>query len=524
MKTQRGALMIELVTVLSFCAFFFFYGLGSFGLVGADEPRYAQIAREMLARHDWVTPILNGVPWLEKPVLYYWGAMVSYSVFGAIDWAARVPTAFFATMMVVGTYGFMRRFRPGSQLDAALVMTSLAGVIGFSRAASTDMPLTAMFTIGMLAWFAWHTTEQKRFLAAFYVFMALAALAKGPVAPFLAALIIVVFAAARREWKLILRTLWVPGILLFLLVGLPWFVLVQRANPQFVHIFIFEHNLARFGTNMFRHSQPFWYYVPVLAAGLLPWLVFIIAAFVRAVRESIRERSSFELFFLLWAVLPVVFFSTSQSKLPGYILPAVPPFAILVADRLYRRTDEGNEPAFWTSALHAFVVSGVLGGALLCVYFILGMRPTGTAIGIAVVAGIVCFISMMAAIYGKGLRTLRIATLIPVLLGMAFVIKFATPSIDAKQSQRPVQRALAEINAPACAVYGTSRVVEYGLNFYRSQPIADYGRGEIPSGSHVVVTPANFRDRVQLMVPGRTVTEAGTYEPQRLAFYLIGPK
>src|SRR4051812_13607080 len=133
MQTQRGAWMIELVTLLAFCAFFFFYGLGNFGLLGADEPRYAQIAREMLARHDWVTPVLNGVPWLEKPVLYYWGAMISYSVFGVSDWAARVPTAFMATMMVVVTYGFMRRFRPESQLDAALVLTSLAGVIGFAR-------------------------------------------------------------------------------------------------------------------------------------------------------------------------------------------------------------------------------------------------------------------------------------------------------------------------------------------------------------------------------------------------------
>src|SRR3954451_1066120 len=107
MLNTRSRAAIEVVTVAGFCAFLFLYGLGSFGLVGADEPRYAQIAREMLARHNWVTPVLNGVAWLEKPILYYWGAMISYSVFGVSDWAARVPTAFMTTMMVFAIYAFM---------------------------------------------------------------------------------------------------------------------------------------------------------------------------------------------------------------------------------------------------------------------------------------------------------------------------------------------------------------------------------------------------------------------------------
>src|SRR6185369_3480619 len=103
----RKSTATDLVTLAGFCAFLFFYGLGSFGLVGADEPRYAQIAREMFARHDWVTPVLNGTAWLEKPVLYYWGAIVSYSIFGVHDWAARIPTAVMTTFMVFAVYIFM---------------------------------------------------------------------------------------------------------------------------------------------------------------------------------------------------------------------------------------------------------------------------------------------------------------------------------------------------------------------------------------------------------------------------------
>src|ERR1044071_9386618 len=104
MSRSAKLLLLQLLVVLPVCGFLFFFGLGAFGLVGADEPRYAQIAREMLARHDWVTPVLNGKPWLEKPVLYYWEAMVSYSLFGVSDWAARIPGALSATTMIVAIY------------------------------------------------------------------------------------------------------------------------------------------------------------------------------------------------------------------------------------------------------------------------------------------------------------------------------------------------------------------------------------------------------------------------------------
>lgn len=526
-KTQTS-LLTELVTILAFCAFFLFYSLGSFGLVGADEPRYAQIAREMLARHDWVTPVLNGVAWLEKPILYYWGAMISYSVFGVSDWAARVPTAFMTTMMVFAIYAFMRRFRPGSHMEAALIATSLAGIIGFGRAASTDMPLAAMFTIGMLCWYAWIETQSNRFLLAFYVFIALATLAKGPVAPFLAALIIMVFAALRREWKLIVQTLWVPGLLVYLAVALPWFVLVQKANPQFVRVFIFEHNLARFGTDMFRHKQPFWYFVPVLLAGLLPWVVLAVASLVQAVRSGIRERSRFELFFATWAILPVLFFSMSQSKLPGYILPAIPPFALLLANYLCRRLQTTEKPALWLITLHSVMVSVLLGAALLTNYFVLKLKPTPTALWISAIVGLICCPGTLAPIYAKGLRTMRIATLIPVIVALAFVLKFASPSIDANDSQRPVATALDKGMAPrsgyALAVCNVPRQVEYGLNFYENRPIERYERGEIPVGEHAVVTPSNFQDRLRLMVPDRAITPIGQYPAQKLEFYLVGPK
>src|SRR5262245_44841268 len=187
--------LLQLAVVLGVCGFLFFFAIGAFGLVGADEPRYAQIAREMFQRHDWIVPTFNGTHWLEKPIWLYWNTIISYRVFGVHDWAARLPAAFHATALVLAIFFFMRRFRPGSELDAAVIAASSAAMIGFARGASTDMLLAAPFCIAMLAWWIWHQTEKRLWLVVFYALLAVAALAKGPVAPALAVLIVAAYAA-----------------------------------------------------------------------------------------------------------------------------------------------------------------------------------------------------------------------------------------------------------------------------------------------------------------------------------------
>src|ERR1700720_828555 len=272
-RTRTDTLLIA-----GFCAFLFFYGTGQFGLIGADEPRYAQVAREMLERHDRITPVLGGHAWLEKPPLYYWQAMLAYDVFGVSDVAARVPAGFDATLLVIAVYLFFRKFRRGVEVDAALITASCAGVIGYARAASMDIALAAAFSIGLMAWWAWRESGKRIYLALFYGFTALGMLAKGPVAPFLAAAVIMLFALAVRQSRLVLRTFWLPGILLFCAIALPWYFAVQIRNPQFFREFILEHNLARFSSDLYHHRQPFWYYIPVTAIAFVPWTVFVVAA------------------------------------------------------------------------------------------------------------------------------------------------------------------------------------------------------------------------------------------------------
>jgi len=312
LRTRTDALLLA-----GFCAFLFFYGLGQFGLIGADEPRYAQVAREMLDRHDWITPVLGGQPWLEKPPLYYWQAMLVYSVMGVSDAAARIPSAIDATLLVISVYLFFRRFRRGLEVDAALITASCAGVIGYARAASMDMALGATFAIGTLAWWAWRESGKKVYLALFYAFMALGMLAKGPVAPLLAGVVIALFAVMTRESRLVLKTLWLPGILVFCALALPWYAAVQVRNPQFFREFILQHNLARFSTDLYHHREPFWYYLPVTLLALAPWTIFVIAAFIEPVRAWWAERNApseepdyelqFKLFACCWVVVPLVF-------------------------------------------------------------------------------------------------------------------------------------------------------------------------------------------------------------------------
>jgi 4-amino-4-deoxy-L-arabinose transferase-like glycosyltransferase len=522
---QRAAFIADLLTLAIFCGFLFFYGLGSFGLVGADEPRYAQIAREMLARHDWVTPILNGTAWLEKPVLYYWGAMLSYKLFGVSDWAARVPSATMATLLVFSVYLFLRRFRPGSQLDGALIVASSVAVIGFARAASTDMPLTAMFGIALLAWYAWLETDEKRWLGVAYFFLALATLAKGPVAPFLALLIVVAFCLVLRDFKVLARMLWLPGLAVYFVVMLPWYVLVQIHNPQFLRVFFMEHNLQRFSTNMFQHEQPFWYFLPVLLVSVLPWTVLVSVAVIRGIRKLFQERvqtgGTFELFLLIWGILPILFFSLSESKLPGYILPAISAFGLMLADYLWQKQKLARRVPPAVVVMHCLLNGTMLTGALLVWYWVSRVRPIPGAVVAAAIVGGAIALAMIVVILLRGIATLRLMTMVPVVLGMAFLIKMGAPVMDAHLSARTLAReisAIAPTPAPV-AVYGVKRDVDYGLNFYRNQQILNYQQGEAPATPHLLVVPEGKIQEAQKFIPEWKALQVGVYKPQKLEFY-----
>ena len=541
------AIIYEAAVFLAFSIFFLVYGVtpllggDGLGLVGADEPRYAQIAHEMLVRFDaahtlkerlsaCVTPYLYGRPWLEKPALYYWRAMFIFHDFGVHDWAARLPSFTFAFIMVALIFLHMKRFRPGGHLDAALITAACAGIMAFARGASTDMQMAAPLAIGLLGWYAWYETNSKFWLYDIYFFTGLATLAKGPVAPFLAFLIIAAFAFLRREWHILRRSFWWPGVVLYFAMVLPWFIAVQHQNPTFFREFFLEHNLERFATDRYQHNQPFWYYFVVVLLALMPWTVVAVRALIDGILTSVAEwrlrhsragkplptrpGDAFPEFLVLWSLIPVVFFSLSQSKLPGYILPALPPITILTGDYLYRRRQPGLNR--WILLGHAVVCGAMTMAALLLPWFVAhgAIMPPAHALAAAVLAAIGAALLILVVTKGFGVARLRAATCWILVVLVLFVYGvgpfFGIPGVDSAKrvihlldrsySARPLAERISE-QVPAdetVAVFRVRRDVEFGLSFYRNREVVNYDEGGVPDEPHVLVARIQGRRGVDL--------------------------
>jgi 4-amino-4-deoxy-L-arabinose transferase-like glycosyltransferase len=577
----KWATTCEAAVFLAFTVFFLTYGLtpllggDGLGLVGADEPRYAQIAHEMLVRFDsahtlkarlsaCVTPYLYGHPWLEKPALYYWRAMFVFQDFGVHDWAARLPSTSFAFIMALLIYLHMKRFRPGGHLDAALITVACAGIIGFARGASTDMQMAAPLAIGLLGWYAWYETDSKFWLFDIYFFTGVATLAKGPVAPFLALVIVAAFAFLRREWSILWRSFWWPGVALYFAIVLPWFIAVQHQNPTFFQEFFLEHNLERFATNRYQHSQPFWYYLVVVLLAVMPWTVVAVRALVDGILTSVAEwrvrRSSlckpcagqpgdaFPEFLVLWALIPIVFFSFSRSKLPGYILPSIPPITILTGDYLFRRRQAGLNR--WVLLGHA-VLSGVMTMfALLLPWFVAHgpQVPPVRALVVALLASCGAALLILVVVNGFGVARLRLVTSGVLMVLVLFLYGvgpfFGIPAVgatkrvvhllDRSYSARPLADRLGTL-VPAdetVAVFRVRRDIEYGLSFYRNRQVVNYEESGVPDEQHLLVMRVAGRGGVDLhtlaaleeYLEGRHYEQLFSWPEQGLVVYMVGSR
>lgn len=592
LATEFGATLWEFTVLLLVSGYFLLFGLAPWtggdriGLVGADEPRYAQIAREMLAAHSndchevhakitphnlkpsslhasyeclvggTITPILYGKPWLEKPALYYWRAMGFFKEFGVSDWSARLPSTTATAALIILAFLHLRRFRPGGHLDAALIMVSAVAMVAFSRGASTDMQLAAPFCIGMLGWYAWYETGKKFWLFDLYFFGAAATLAKGPVAPFMALGIILLFLGLRREWSALRRTIWIPGVLLYLVMVLPWYIAVQRRNPRFFREFFLQHNLERYTTNLYQHHQPFYYYAVVLVLGMMPWTALALRALVDGFQISIAEwkvrhkpqrylghiraGDAFPEFLVLWALFPIVFFSFSGSKLPGYILPAIPPLAILTGDYLFRIRRNGLPN--WLLNTHAVFTGFLTFVLLLCPQYMVHQRiiPAPSAFAWAAISGSVVAAMIIVIVRQWGVEKVRLATLIP-LGGLLFFLLAKNGSVlDQNYSARPLARQIAAStpHVPLVAVpdiagandvphsspfsaYGVRRDIVYGLSFYRDQAIVSYAQDGIPAEEHILVVPASDAGVVGTWLYGRLYQPLFTDDTQGLAVFRV---
>ena len=574
-RTQTVCSGIEFIILIAITAYFMLFGLVPYlggdriGLVGADEPRYAQIAREMLEVHSTdchdvharitphslrpsdlhasyeclvggtVTPILYGKPWLEKPALYYWRAMSFFKEFGVSDWSARLPSATYAGFLIILSFLHLRRFRPGGHLDAALIIASTVAIVGFARGASTDMQMAAPFCCGMLGWYAWYETGKKFWLFDLYFFGAFATLAKGPVAPFMALAIIMAFLGLRKEWSALRRTIWIPGVLLYLAIVLPWYIAVQRRNPSFFREFFLQHNIERYTTNLYQHHQPPYFYAIVLALGLMPWSALAFRALWDAIEISfaewrarrkpcryvghMRAGDAFPEFLVLWAAFPVVFFSFSGSKLPGYILPSIPPLAILTGDWLFRTRRRGMPT--WLLITHGAMTGFLTFVLLLCPQYMVYAKivPAAKTFAWTAALGVLTALAVVWVVRTFGVLRLRAITLVPLMGCLYFLLGVNGHLLDLNYSARPLAREIVR-KAPEVhevAMLDVRRDLRYGVAFYRNQEIDQYREDGVPEEEHVLVVPTRDASTLPEFLSGRVYQQLFLYPTQGLSVYKV---
>ncbi len=355
----------------------------------------------------------------------------------------------------------------------------------------------------------------------------------------LAAAILIGYALLRRDLKVIVRALWIPGLLAFVAVAAPWYVLVQHRTPEFFRVFILEHNLGRFGSNMFRHKQPIWYYVPVMLVATAPWTFFVATAFVtdirdwwRSRRDDVKQQDGFVLFLLLWIVIPVAFFSISKSKLPGYILPSVPPALILAADWIHRRSQISERIPFWLAGCHAILLSSLAAVLLMTPALILKLPAAPKAMMIGGFLGSVIFVGVVISLLVRGWSMLRFVTLVPLVIYVSFIVRVLSPTIDLVQSARPVVELLGDAQSLPVATFKVRRELPYGLAFYLNRPPIPYDGLEvspheyslpptIPNGEHVLIVREGNRDEVRQLLAGREIAFVGYLRAQHLELYRV---
>ncbi|MFZ9752743.1 MAG: glycosyltransferase family 39 protein [Cyanobium sp.] len=500
------------------CWLAFFNRLGALGLMDKTEALFVEVGHQMLVRGDWVTPWWNGQLFFDYPVWGYWMVALSFRLFGVSEWAARLPVALAASAVVVASFLLLRQLAPAAEatgrrwLRAAVgagIMATTPGWIGWGRSSTTDMFLSSAITLALYGFLLAHhapaSGRQARFgRGAMALFAGIAVLAKGPVGLLLPALVVSGHLILTGEW----RRWWRPGSLLamatlFLGVVLPWYVAAaQRHGEAFLGGFLGFSNLQRFTNVLYDHPGPPWFYLPWVAVLLLPWSLFLPAAVMRLHPWRLRSwrrdpGTTLPLFFLLWLVLVVAFFSAAATKLPGYILPAIPAAAMVIAlywrpigssaleEALANGAGGLNERNGWLESGSSWVAAALL--ALLAVAAGLSPRwaatdPAHPGFGQALArSGLPLTLALilaamalaMALLLGRGPRGQRwlwAPGLAGFLAILALVIAPLAPLLD-RERQLPLRQIAAEARRLALPreplwVVGTRR---YSMVFYAGE-------------------------------------------------------
>jgi 4-amino-4-deoxy-L-arabinose transferase-like glycosyltransferase len=348
--------------LFALCLFLFSFRLGDRSLRNPDEGRYAEVAREMVINNDWVEPTLYGVDYLRKPILFYWLLAFSFKLFGFNEWAARGVPALFGLLGVLTTYFFVKK--TAGEKEAWLASILLATNIWYlqvSRYLLIDAVFTFFLVLGFYLFYLGHTSEKNKnaYYFSFYLSLALAFLAKG-----LAALVItgislfLYLLITKRVKQTLLEMNPALGTALFLIVTLPWLILISLHEPEFLQFFFVHEQFTRFASGNFEHQKPFYYYFVALFLIFLPWILFL--PLIKKMAGALKHRvASLDFYVLVCALVVLFFYSASKTKLPTYILPCIPLGCILLAKSLTSWEVFQKKPKFIYAIIFCLGLSSV---------------------------------------------------------------------------------------------------------------------------------------------------------------------
>lgn len=432
--------------------------LGGVGFLGPDEPRYASIGREMARSGDWITPRLDGEPWFEKPPLLYWMIAAGHLARLPDEWAARLPVVLASLLFLLFFCETVEReYSARVAVGATGILATSAGWLAFSFTALPDLPMSAALGASMLI-ALFDTRPRRGWLAG--VLLGFSILAKGFVP---VVLILPVFAIARGKRLAILASA--------ILVAGPWFALCAvRNGPVFWNEFFWKHHVERFLNSSLEHVQPWWYYLPILLAGLFPWIPLAALLGRRKTYSDLPTR-----FLLLFVGFGLVFFSASRNKLPGYVLPLLPALSIVLAVSLDRvgRSAEGETPgraqAWWLAACAALLVAIPTIGRLLPEALRTGLTHASISFGLALPFALAAALVWVLAWTGRAHLAMLTAALAAA-VGAGYLKASTFPVLDQEVSVRGFWRAHQPVDGGAC-VEGVPRDWMYGLNYYAGTPL-----------------------------------------------------
>ena len=393
-----------------FVAILYGFWLGGYPFFTPDEGRYAEVAREMVASGDYITPRVNGVAFLDKPVLYYWLQAAAINLFGIKEWAIRLFPALLGMFGCLATYSTGRLLfnRRTGILSAIMLATAPLYFIG-AHYANLDLEVAVFISCTLLFFISGlqstHAKQRKYLFLAAYTCAALAFLTKGLIGIVFPSMIIGAWILLSWRWHVLKKIHLLSGLLLFLIIAAPWYILVQKANPAFLQFFFVTQQFSRFVSSAeFNNQNTIWFYVPVVIVGFLPWSIFAVQAIAQSLRRVWlnRHHHPVELFLLLWFFLIFIFFSIPHSKIVTYILPVFPALALLTGHWLDKVWDNAQPKNIAQNAL-AFIIFAVFFAVIgwLLSYFKLAAIPANFMPHLVLLSCLFIVSAIMAYVTGK---------------------------------------------------------------------------------------------------------------------------